>query len=300
MADLERLHETLALGFGLFWFFVTMAPGLGFIWMRGGIFAERFTYAAVMGFGFVLVWGLQKLLVRSSDDSPKPVLVRYAPLLGLMAVIAGLYSFKTIERNPDWENNFVLFNSALPYAPNSCQVQRHVANEWIEKGVKDRTKADSIATAVNGIKPRPSAEQVKKGQVLIDTNIAHANKHGRWAIDHLQASTRIYPGFGEAYFLDGLRVPENYANIDSAKYYYKQTIRAANAYAPAYNNLGVIYQSEGLAQNNQQKVALASYYYNRSMVVNPAYMDGRNNRDRLLQATGLDVKFMPDSIINKY
>ncbi len=51
-------------GFGIFWFFVTMAPGLGFIWIRGGIFAERFTYAAVMGFGFVLVWALHKLLVR--------------------------------------------------------------------------------------------------------------------------------------------------------------------------------------------------------------------------------------------
>ena len=135
-----------------------MAPGLGFIWLRGGIFAERFTYAAVMGFGFVLIWALQKLLVRTAEaNPPKPLLVRYAPLLGLMAVVAGLYSFKTVERNRDWENNFVLFNSALPYAPNSCQVQRHVANEWIEKGLKDRAKADSIANATNAIKPKPYA-----------------------------------------------------------------------------------------------------------------------------------------------
>ena len=287
-------------GFGIFWFFVTMAPGLGFIWMRGGIFAERFAYAAVMGFAFVLVWALQKLLVRDAPDSPRPVLVRYAPLLGLMAVVAGLYSFKTIERNPDWENNFVLFNSALPYAPTSCQVQRHVANEWIEKGLKDRAKADSIANAVNSIKPKPTVEQVKKGQALIDAKLAEANKHGRWALDHLQESTRIYPNFGEAYFSMAYVFQKITPNVDSAKYYYKQTIRAANAYAPAYNNLGVIYQGEGQVENNRQKLELASYYYNRSMVVNPAYVDGQNNRAGLLKAYGLDVRALPDSIVNKY
>ncbi|MGF7215459.1 tetratricopeptide (TPR) repeat protein [Spirosoma lacussanchae] len=291
-------------GFGIFWFFVTMAPGLGFIWMRGGIFAERFTYAAVMGFAFVLIWALQKLLVRGTAGAEatdgKPVPVRYASLLGLMAVVAGLYSFKTVERNRDWENNFVLFNSALPYAPTSCQVQRHVANEWIEKGLKDRAKADSIANAVNSIKPKPTLEQVKKGQALIDSNIARANKHGRWALDHLQESTRIYPNFGEAYFSMAYVFQKITPNVDSAKYYYKQTIRAANAYAPAYNNLGVIYQGEGFAQNNRQKLELASYYYNRSMIVNPAYVDGQNNRASLLKATGLDVKALPDSILNKY
>jgi len=287
-------------GFGIFWFFVTMAPGLGFIWLRGGIFAERFAYAAVMGFAFVLVWAAQKLLVRDTAESTRPTLVRYASLLGLMAVVAGLYSFKTIERNPDWENNFVLFNSALPYAPTSCQVQRHVANEWIEKGLKDRAKADSIANAVNGIKPKPSLEQVKKGQALIDTNLAHANKHGRWALDHLQESTRIYPNFGEAYFSMAYVFQKITPNVDSAKYYYKQTIRAANAYAPAYNNLGVIYQGEGFAENNPQKLQLASYYYNRSMVVNPAYVDGQNNRAALMKATKIDVQVLPDSIINKY
>ena len=287
-------------GFGIFWFFVTMAPGLGFIWFRGGIFAERFSYAAVLGFGFVLIWALQKLLVRNAENLSKPLLVRYAPLIGLMVVVAGLYSFKTVERNRDWENNFVLFNSALPYAPNSCQVQRHVANEWIEKGLKDRAKADSIAKVTNEIKPKPTPEQIKKAQALIDTNIAHANIHGRWALDHLQESTRIYPSFGEAYFSMAYVFQKITPNVDSAKYYYKQTIRAASAYAPAYNNLGVIYQGEGQIENNRQKLELASYYYNRSMVVNPAYVDGQNNRANLLKNFGIDVNMLPDSIVNKY
>lgn len=293
-------------GFGLFWFFVTMAPGLGFIFMRGGILAERFLYAAVMGFAFVAVWGLQKLLVKEQpagdEVAKKPFLVQYAPLVALLAVVAGLYSFKTVERNRDWKNNFVLFNSALPYAPSSCQVQRHVANEWIEKGVKDRAKIDSVAAIVNNQAKLDSVLKLMKGktrdvaireaQALVDTNQKWANQHARWALDHLKEATQIYPGFGEAFFSMAYVFQRITPNRDSAVYYYKQTIRAANAYAPAYNNLGVIYQNEG-------KLQLASYYYNRSMQVNPAYQDGKNNHANLKRQTGIDVTFLPDSVLTK-
>ncbi|WP_254448651.1 tetratricopeptide repeat protein [Spirosoma rhododendri] len=290
-------------GFGLFWFFVTMMPGLGFIWARGGIFAERFLYAAVMGFAFVFVWAAQKLLVRQPDNesnatpAPRPVLVRYAPLLALMVVVAGLYSFKTVDRNRDWENNFVLFNSALPAAENSCQVQRHVANEWIQKGLKDRAVIDSVSAKLPKMK---QPDSLRRAQISLDTAQKWANTHGRWALDHLQESTRIYPSFGEAYFSMAYVFQKIIPNVDSAKYYYKQTIRAANAYAPAYNNLGVIYQTEGFSNNDRRKLELASYYYNRSMVVNPAYVDGQNNRNNLMKATGINVQALPDSIINRY
>ena len=290
-------------GFGLYWFFVTMAPGLGFIWIRGGIFAERFMYAAVLGFGFILVWGLQKLLVRQPanalPDAPavQPALARYGPLLGLMVVVLGLYSFKTVTRNRDWENNFVLFNSALPAAENSCQVQRHVANEWIQKGLKDRAIMDSVGLKLPKLKQPDSLQRAR--QVIADAE-KQANTHGRWALDHLQESTRIYPNFGEAYFSMAYVFQKIIPNVDSAKYYYNQTIRAANAYAPAYNNLGVIYQTEGFANNDRRKLELASYYYNRSMVVNPAYVDGQNNRANLEKAVGINVQVLPDSILNKY
>ncbi len=290
-------------GFGLFWFFVTMMPGLGFIWARGGIFAERFLYAAVMGFAFIFVWVVQKLLVRQpatdepADASPRPILARYTPLLALMVVVTGLYSFKTVDRNRDWENNFVLFNSALPAAENSCQVQRHVANEWIQKGLKDRAVLDSVAAKLPKLK---QPDSLRQAQVALDTAQKWANIHGRWALDHLQESTRIYPNFGEAYFSMAYVFQKIIPNVDSAKYYYKQTIRAANAYAPAYNNLGVIYQTEGFTNNDRRKLELASYYYNRSMIVNPAYVDGLNNRNNLMKATGINVQTLPDSVLTRY
>ena len=302
-------------GFGLFWFFVTMMPGLGFIASRGGILAERFLYASVMGFAFVLVWAVQALAERmgwskevtgrtmteeaetvgigSSLLTPKPVWARamnYAPLALVIGLATGLYSFKTITRNPDWKDNFTLFNSALPYAPTSCQVQRHVANEWIEKGLKERARIDTANTRM--ARYRTKADSVKRYQAMLPEYNKEAGKYARLALDHLQESCRIYPNFGESYFSMAYVFQRITPNVDSAKYYYKQTIRAASSYAPAYNNLGVIYQNEG-------KYPLASYYYNKSMEVNPAYQDGKNNFAALKKATGLDVRFLPDSVITK-
>lgn len=303
-------------GFGLFWFFIAMVPGLGFIWLRGGILAERFLFAAVLGFGIIAVWGLQQLFNRipglnggtasataNGDVAARSGMGQHAALLGVMTVIIAAYSLKTITRNEDWKNNYVLFNSALPYSPSSCQVQRHVANEEIEKGLKFRAKADSIANAVNAQVAKvpdvnKKTEMVKKGQAIIDQEIAGANKHGRQALDHLKEATQIYPGFGEAYFSMAYVFQKIIPNRDSAVYYYKQTIRAANAYAPAYNNLGVIYQNE--ANTDPMKVQLASYYYNKSIEVNPAYIDGRNNQAALKKATGVDVKMLPQQVLDKY
>lgn len=304
-------------GFGLFWFFVTMMPGLGFIYSRGGILAERFLYAAVMGFAFVLVWAVQAAVERFGPDKTKAIVAseppagtdsqsvidsfrtpkpapslagNYMPLLVVLGLACGLYSFKTITRNPDWENNFVLFNSALPYAPTSCQVQRHVANEWIEKGLKERAKIDTATARM--VRYKGKADSINKYAAQLPVYEKETGKYARLALDHLQESCRIYPNFGESYFSMAYVFQRITPNVDSAKHYYKQTIKAASSYAPAYNNLGVIYQNEG-------KYQLASYYYNKSMEVNPAYQDGKNNYAALKNATGLDVRFLPDSIITR-
>lgn len=246
-------------GFGLTWMFITMTPGLGFVLFRGGILAERFLYAPILGFVLAVIAGLDLVLAKRLDLSENlPVLKRYGILIGLCVVIGGLFSFRTVVRNEDWKDNFTLFNSGLDYASNSCQVNRHVANEWINKCAEEKD---------------PKQKRF------------YFNK----AIYHLQRSTEIYPGFGEAFFSIAYSYQKLIPNRDSAVYYYKQAIRASSNYAPAYNNLGVIYQ-------NERRYHLASYFYNMSMAVNPAYQDGRNNWEGLKKQLGLDVKILPDSL----
>jgi hypothetical protein len=327
---ISGLRKRTLWGFGLLIFWATMMPGIGFIFSRGGIFAERFLYAPVLGYVIVLVSVLHNLLMRfmkPTDKAPvddsvqetyrpsggpssgtlRPSWVGMGPLLALMVVVLGLYSFRTVTRNPDWQNNFTLFNSGLPYAPSSCQVQRHVANEWIELGVKRRTLIDTLNIRLSRPKFAARPDSVAKARRGLDTLQKAADRYGRLALDHLKASTQIYPTFGEAYFSMAYVFQKISPNADSAKYYYKQTMRAAPSYAPAYNNLGVMYQNDGVMLQNQgrqvealDRYRLASYYYNKSMVANPAYPDGPNNRANLKKQLNLDITYLPDSLINKY
>ncbi|MDB5282229.1 MAG: hypothetical protein JWO06_1304, partial [Bacteroidota bacterium] len=81
---------------------VTLAPAMMFVLLRGGIFAERFLYAPVLGLVIVLAWLIFKMTkIELSIQEPnfkKPGLI--APLL----IIFGLYSFITISRNRDWKD----------------------------------------------------------------------------------------------------------------------------------------------------------------------------------------------------
>ncbi|WP_234734955.1 tetratricopeptide repeat protein [Tellurirhabdus bombi] len=246
-------------GFGLAWMFITMAPGLGFVFSRGGILAERFLYSPVLGFVLAALAALDLLLEKRMNFAEEtPVLKRYGVMIGLCIAVTALFSFRTISRNEDWKDNFTLFNSGLKYADNSCQVHRHVANEWINKCQSEKDP------------------KLKR-------------KYFDLAIGHLRRSTEIYPGFGEAYFSMAYSYQRLIPNIDSAIYFYKQTIRASSAYAPAYNNLGVIYQ-------DRRRYHLASHYFFMSTRVNPAYQDGMNNYLALKNQLKLDVQILPDSL----
>ncbi|WP_266367877.1 tetratricopeptide repeat protein [Tellurirhabdus rosea] len=246
-------------GFGLAWMFIAMTPGLGFVLLRGGILAERFLYSPVLGFVIAALAGLDLLLkTRLNLSDELPVMKRYGVLVGLSVVVTALFSFRTITRNEDWKDNFTLFNSGLEYADNSCQVHRHVANEWINKCQEEKN-------------PGRKREYFNK------------------AVYHLRRSTEIYPNFGEAYFSLAYAYQKLIPNRDSAIYFYKQTIRTSSAYAPAYNNLGVMYQEA-------RRYHLASHYFFLSTQVNPAYQDGRNNYENLKKQLKLDVQILPDSL----
>mgnify|MGYP002777658333 CR=1 FL=1 len=245
-------------GFGLLWFFVSMAPGLGFVFSRGGILAERFLYAPVFGFIITVLAVGEELLRRYAPPVTGADWRRYTPLLAFCGVVLSLYAFKTVDRNRAWKDNFTLFTTDEKLAPNSCQVNRHAANEWINKCMAEKD---------------PALKQ----------------QYFNRTIYHLKRSTEIYPGFGEAYFSIAYAYQKLSPKIDSAIYYYKQTIRASSSYAPAYNNLGVIYQA-------QRRYHLASYYFFSATQANPAYADGRNNYENLKKGLNLAVQVLPDSL----
>lgn len=244
-------------GMALSIFYITLIPSLAFTILRGGIFAERFLFFPSLGFCIALVFGTSLLLKTDLSTSKETIsnwLKSNSKFIIPLLVLFVLYSFKTIDRNKAWKDNFTLFSTDITSGENSAQNQRHLGNQYIHK-------------ADNEIDSIKKVEYVNKG------------------VAALKQSLRIYPRFGESFYQIGLAYQIITPNTDSAIYYYNQAIKTAPGYAYSYYNLGIVYQNMG--RNN-----VASFLYNEAIKYNPQYLEPKEAAKNL-KAIGIDVHINP-------
>ena len=275
----KGLFKKSPLAFGVLFFCVTLAPALAFVFIRGGILAERFLYAPSLGFSIVSTFLIIKLF-KINIQSPELKFSSLAKELKLIlptGIIFALYSFKTITRNPVWQNNMTLFSTDVNSSPESCQVRRHYGSELINVGisVKDSAKRKEIKEAI---------EVVQKN----NPDLKDSLDWFKLGTEQLKTALRINPHFGDALFKLGVAYQTVKVNNDSAIFYYTRAIQEAPGYAISYNNMGILYEGLG-------KQELASYYYNKAVEANPYFPDGLRNRDNHRKVYGLDVRMFPTS-----
>ncbi len=251
----KGLLKKSPLAFGVLIFCATLAPALAFVFLRGGIFAERFLYAPSLGFSIATVW-LTGIVFKAENFRLENIRSYNMPI-ACLSVVFILYSFKTITRNPVWHDNLSLFSTDVNTSPNSCQVRRHYGSELINLGI---AKKDT----------KEKTDYFNQGAA------------------QLKDALRINPHFGDAFFKLGVAYQTVNYNKDSAIYYYTRAIQEAPGYAISYNNMGILYESLG-------KNELASYYYNKAVDVNPYFPDGVRNSANHKKKTGLDVRMFPSS-----
>ncbi|MBI4947327.1 MAG: tetratricopeptide repeat protein [Bacteroidetes bacterium] len=255
-----ELRKRSPVSFGILFFLITLAPAFGFVFLRGGIFAERFLYAPALGLCIVFTFLLVKI-TKVNLQTPEfniRLLLKYPLFLSALFLLVGLYSFKTISRNPYWKNNITLAAEDVKASPNSCQIRKHYGNELINYASAEK-------------------DETKKKELFDE------------GIKQLREALNIFPHNADAFFKLGFAYHTVEPNNDSAIYYYNHTIHEAPAYSIAYNNLGLIYENLG-------KQEYASYYYNKSIQQNPPLPEGIQNHEAHKKRTGLDVRALPSHL----
>jgi Flp pilus assembly protein TadD len=245
------------LSFGVLFFSFTLAPALAFVFLRGGILAERFLYAPSLGFSIVLGWLLVKL-ARIDLQSRERTIASLAKELKLtlpVGLVLAMGTVKTVVRSSVWHDNLTLFSCDVRVARSSCQAHRHYGSELINRAMAETD-------------PQKKTEWFDNG------------------VAQLREALRINPHFGDALFKLGVAYQTVKVNYDAAIYYYSRAIEEAPGGAISYSNLGILYETLG-----DQR--LASYYYNRAVKVNPLFLDGKKNSTLHKQKTGLDVAVLP-------
>jgi tetratricopeptide (TPR) repeat protein len=236
-------------------YFLSIAPGFAFTFLRGGIFAERFLYSAALGFLILLVLLLFNLLKRWSH------LVKNIELYGICvftALLTSLYSIKTFSRNLVWKDNYALFSTDIKTGETSAQNQRHFAEQTLVKAMEEKDSLRKLELANISLKA-------------------------------FEKSYTMHPMFAESYMKTAVIYQLILNNPDTAIYFYRKTIECEPTKilrAEAYYNLGTVYQ------NNKANLVYASYCYNQSLNFKPDYAPA-NSATEALKKMGINTLLEP-------
>ncbi|MCX8065047.1 MAG: hypothetical protein N3G21_07730 [Candidatus Hydrogenedentes bacterium] len=120
----SKNYNRLIIGIG--WFIVSWFPISG-IFTLNAPQAEHWMYLPMMGFWLTIFELIHIVLSKRPNYSltkPLPISQFIYPLV---IVISILYSYQTIIRNNDWQNNETIFRNTLLYNPNSARVRYNLA-----------------------------------------------------------------------------------------------------------------------------------------------------------------------------
>ncbi|HBS88311.1 MAG: hypothetical protein A2W91_17660 [Bacteroidetes bacterium GWF2_38_335] len=176
--------------YGLIIYFIAIIPTSNLFFPIGVFMNERFVYGASLGFVLILAYLLQEklpLLIKNRQT-------HLYSLSAIVIVILGLYSFKTIDRNTVWKNDFTLFTNDVKISVN---------------GAKSNTSAGGKLIEYAGF-----AENKDKREEYLNQ-----------AIVYLKKAVEIHPEYADALILLGNAYWELNRNMDSVMYYYTEIIK---------------------------------------------------------------------------
>ena len=200
------------LSFGIFWFFIGLAPTSNILVPINGLIYEHWLYLPMIGIFLILMWLGELLALKYGLKNI---------FLLAMIVFAVFLSVLTMGRNRDWRNPITFYNQTLKYSPSSYRVINNLGMSYDEQ--KDYALAEITykrAIAVSSSSP------------VAYHNLGNTyQKMGRidLAIDNFNTAIKLDPKFYFSYnglaniylqdkdYKEARKVIEKYINYSGSK-----------------------------------------------------------------------------------
>lgn len=199
----------------------------------GATMGERLIYHSSLGFVMLVAWGL----AEGGEWLNRKKLPGSAIAAFVVVVIVSLYGWKTVERNPDWHDDFTLFTKDVKYVTESALANGNAGARYMDKGIAVRS--DSTKT--------PEAKQ-QLVRAFADT-----------ALKYLYKAVEIHP-----------RYVNGYLNIGLCHYYRDEYPQAAEAWGnantyfnhhPLLHEYAKFFRNKGIVAGNNKNYDSASVYF---------------------------------------
>lgn len=204
----KNLKRNQEIAFGVFWFFVLLAPTCNMFIMNGTTFGERFLFMPVVGVVLIAVV-LTKIFLHL-DISQSPFKANKYFTTGFV-IVGSIFLLQSVSRASDWKDNLTLFQSGVISSPNSARTNVALATEYMNKAEKEMD---------------PQARNS-----LVDSALVYFYK-----------TVQIDTAFSDAWYKLGL-IHAIKSDNNKAIEYYGTAIRYNPINVFALNNLGALYVS---------------------------------------------------------
>ncbi len=224
-----KLFKKDPLAYGIAFFLITLSIVSNLFFPIGTNMAERFMFMPSVGFCLVIALFLYRFFLKKSPRN-------FTPYLGIIGVIAILFSLKTITRNFVWKDNYTLFTTDAKVSTNSAKLQNAVGGETIAEALKIE-------------------DEQKRNEMIMSS------------IPYLQKAAQIHPTYKNVYLLLGNAYYYT-KDYDTAEKYYDQALRMDPEYKDALNNKVLLYEAMGVKYgvNNPSK---ALGYFKQAVAIQP-------------------------------
>jgi protein O-mannosyl-transferase len=242
---LKGLKKRSLFSFGIVFYlatfsiFANLTPSL----VIGSNLGERFMFIPSLAFVFLIVMGLYHLIQAKFPNKS------FYLVSGIILPIGILYSWKTIDRIPDWKDNIALFGSGVESSPRSWRThisyadalrfKAHELKETNEDSAKIVFEKSSkhFKRGIEILGPKNDVPQYYSNYTEVLLNLGDTTE----AEAVLRMVTKDHPKMFFAWFkLGGLEFSRR--NYEEAKKLYLQSLKTKDPdIYSAYKNLGNTY-----------------------------------------------------------
>ena len=131
---IAKLKERHILAFGIWWHIATISIVSNIVFGIGALMADRFLYVPSVGTSLVIVWFLVWLLVLRKQEAAIAARKRAWNLVyASVAILALVYSWRTVQRNKDWIDETTLVHADTRNAPEGLRHKRIYSGFLLKK-----------------------------------------------------------------------------------------------------------------------------------------------------------------------